>query len=72
LIRESLAVLIRLPNFKVHNRRTLLRALDVYAATNLDFGDAMTVAMMERQDAHDLYEYDRDFDRIPGINRKEP
>jgi predicted nucleic acid-binding protein len=40
--------------------------------TNLDFGDAMTVAIMERRDANDLYAYDRDFDRISGINRNEP
>jgi predicted nucleic acid-binding protein len=57
---------------KVHNRRILLRALDIYAVTVLDFGDAMTIAMMERRNVSDLYAYDRDFDRISGINRKEP
>lgn len=31
-----------------------------------------TFAAMERRNASDLYAYDRDFDRIPGINRKEP
>ncbi|MGI8551851.1 MAG: PIN domain-containing protein, partial [Dehalococcoidia bacterium] len=71
-IRDALAALLRLPNFKVHNRRILLRALDIYAVTNLDFGDAMTVAMMERRNARDLYAYDRDFDHVPGLTRREP
>jgi predicted nucleic acid-binding protein len=71
-VRGDLAALLRLPNFKVHNRRILLRALDIYAMKTLDFGDAMTIAMMERRGASDLYAYDRDFDRIHGINRKEP
>jgi predicted nucleic acid-binding protein len=57
---------------KVQNRRILLRALDVYATTHLDFGDAMTVATMERLSARDLYAYDHDFDAIAAINRIEP
>lgn len=71
-IRTELATLLQYPQFKVHNRRLLLRALDVYASTNLDFGDAMTAATMERRGDRDLYSYDHDFDRLPGITRREP
>jgi predicted nucleic acid-binding protein len=71
-IRDDLAALVRLPNFRVESRASVLRALDIFAATNLDFGDAMTVAAMERRGIQDLYAYDRDFDRFPGLRRKEP
>jgi len=71
-VAELLSRLVRLPHFKVANRRTVLRALDVYAATNLDFGDAMLVAAVQRSGAQVIYSYDRDFDRIAGITRQEP
>jgi predicted nucleic acid-binding protein len=71
-VRELLTPLLRLPGFKVQNRRALLRALEVYSETNLDFGDAMIVATIERTRGDVLYSYDRDFDRFSTFRRKEP
>lgn len=71
-VRALLVPLVRLPHFRVRNRRSVLRALDLYATTNLDFGDAFIVATMEQQGARELYSYDTDFDRIPGIVRQTP
>jgi len=34
--------------------------------------DAIIIAQMQRQEISDLYSYDRDFDRVPGIIRHEP
>ena len=71
-VRDDLAYLVALPGFRVRQRGAVLRALDVYAASSLDFGDAMIVAAMERQGATELYSYDHDFDRFPAIQRLEP
>ncbi len=71
-IQELLAALVRLPQFHVQNRSSVLRALDIYAATRLDFGDTLIIASMEQQGSHILYSYDADFDRIEGITRREP
>ncbi|MGH2586550.1 MAG: PIN domain-containing protein [Dehalococcoidia bacterium] len=71
-IRAELSTLLRLSHLRVHNRRLLLRALDIYAATTLDFGDAMIVATAERRGGGELYSYDRDFDTQPGVRRREP
>lgn len=71
-VRADLTPLLRLPGFRVQPRRLLLRALDIDAATTLDFGDAMIVVSMERAGATTVYSYDHDFDRIPGITRHEP
>jgi predicted nucleic acid-binding protein len=72
LVRDKLLYLLGLSGFKVHNRRLLMRALDVFVLFNIDFGDAMIIAAMERRSAADLYSYDHDFDRVPGIHRREP
>ena len=71
-IRELLSTLLRLPNFRVDNRQTLLSALDLYASGNLDFGDAMIAASMLNTGTDQLYSYDRDFDRFPWLSRIEP
>jgi predicted nucleic acid-binding protein len=72
-VRNELAALLELPHLRAHNRRILLRALDIFAVSpRLDFGDAMIVATMERRQANTVYSYDRDFDRVPGVNRQEP
>jgi uncharacterized protein len=71
-IQEMLAALVRLPQFHVQNRLSVLRALDLYASTRLDFGDTLIIASMEQQGSHLLYSYDTDFDHIEGITRREP
>lgn len=67
-----LSTLVRLPSFRVRDRRVVLHALDLFGATRLDFGDAMILAAMEQAGASSLYSYDKDFDRRPGISRREP
>ena len=69
---QLLAPVLRLPGFHVDNKRVLLRALEIFASTNLDFGDAMIVARMEHSGSSHLYSYDADFDRIPAITRLTP
>jgi predicted nucleic acid-binding protein len=71
-VSALLTPLVRLPGFHVQNRLTLLRALEVYAATDLDFGDALIIGSMEQTKSDTLYSYDTDFDSFPGITRKEP
>lgn len=54
-------------------KRTILRAIDVYTEHSLlDFEDALTVAHMEADGIEELYSYDRGFDRVEGVVRVEP
>ena len=71
-IRQRLYPLLLLPGLKLPDRRTYLRALDLYASYAVDFEDALTVAHMERLKVTELYSYDRHFDRVPDIQRLEP
>jgi predicted nucleic acid-binding protein len=72
-IAALLTPLVRLPGFQVQNRRIVLAALQLYGTTDrLDFGDAMLAAAMGRNSSDMIYSYDQDFDRLPGITRREP
>lgn len=71
-IKTHLTTVITLRGLRLPSKRTYLRALDLYAASNLDFVDALSVAHMERTKINTILSFDRDFDRIPGINRLEP
>jgi predicted nucleic acid-binding protein len=71
-VQELLTTLVRLPHFRVQNRFCVLRALELYGSTNLDFGDTLIIASMEQQNSQTLYSYDTGFDRIKGITRQEP
>ncbi|MGH2532215.1 MAG: PIN domain-containing protein [Thermomicrobiales bacterium] len=65
--------LLLFPGFHVADRRTVLRALELYELhPALDFGDVMVLASMETTDAAVVYSYDRHFDRFDGIRRLEP
>ncbi len=55
-VRQLLTPLVRLTSFHGRNRCEVLRALDLFATTRLDFGDAL-VAAMEQDGTSDRYSY---------------
>lgn len=69
---ELLSPLVRLPGFKIQNRAAVLRALELYAGTRVNFGDALIVATMEQAGSRIVYSYDTHFDRIPTVSRRSP
>jgi len=71
-VAAMLSRLLRLPGFRVKNRRVVLAALALYGSRNLDFGDAMIAAAMRQDGSRELYSYDAGFDRLPDITRREP
>jgi predicted nucleic acid-binding protein len=72
IVRELLTPLVQLTGCRIHNRRAVLRALDLYASLKIDFGDALIVASMEQAGSQVVYSYDGHFDRIKGITRQAP
>ena len=71
-IRALLYPLLTLRGLKLSGREVYLRALDVYATSDLDFEDAIAVAHMERHQLSEIYSYDRHFDQMSGLTRLEP
>ncbi len=71
-VAALLTALLSLAGFDMPQRESLLNALSLYGASNLDFGDALIAASMLVNDAEVLYSYDHDFDCLTGIKRVEP
>ncbi len=71
-IRALLLPIISLTSLRVPNRRAVLRALDLYASSRLDFEDALSIAHMERLKLDTIVSYDQDFDCAQGVKRREP
>ncbi len=71
-VDETVRFIVELPYLNVESRPTLLRALELLETTARSFGDAMLAATMEQAGDSTVYAYDRDFDRIPGVTRREP
>jgi predicted nucleic acid-binding protein len=71
-IYAVLSPIVGLKGLKLPSRKALLRALDLYAATSMDFVDALAVARMEVSRISEIYSYDAHFDSLRGITRLEP
>jgi len=71
-IRSLLLPIINLKGLKLSPRWLYRRALDIYATHHIDFEDALAIAHMERQGISEIVSYDTHFDRIEGVERREP
>jgi predicted nucleic acid-binding protein len=62
-----------LPPVKLAQKRIVLQALLIYYQyPQLDFEDALSIALMQHNKLTTIVSYDRDFDAIPNITREEP
>ena len=72
VVRDYLLPLIGLPGIKLPNKRLYTRVFELYTSLNIDYIEAFHVALIESRKGRELFSYDRDFDGIPGITRREP
>jgi predicted nucleic acid-binding protein len=71
-IQQHLTRFLSLKGVQMPHKRTYLRALELYAATGVSFADALCAAHMERQNIKIIWSFDPHFDRISGLERREP
>jgi predicted nucleic acid-binding protein len=71
-VQALLTPIVRLPGFRLVHRQAVLRSLELFGSTRLDFGDCLIVALMEQRGSTTVFSYDTDFDRFPTIQRREP
>lgn len=72
-IAARLAPVLSLRGLRMPGKRICLDALDIYGSSpRLDFEDALAIATMRRRGITEMLSYDRDFDRVSEIERKEP
>ena len=71
-IVESLISLVRLSSV-ICNKFLLTETLTILGKQkSFDFADAYSVALMRISKIKDIYSFDKDFDKIQGVNRLEP
>jgi predicted nucleic-acid-binding protein len=71
-IQQRLEPLVATSGLRIERKAEVIRALHIYAASNVDFEDALTIAYLEGEADPTVISYDRDFDRLAGIRREEP
>ena len=71
-IREGLLPILELPGVSLPQKARFRRAFDIYVNRKLPFADAYHAALMADLGLTEIYSFDTDFDRLPGITRREP
>lgn len=71
-IRELVQDVITLRGLELPNKIHFVQALDMYATTRLSFADAYNAIYAKARSAAEIYSWDTDFDRVPGVTRVEP
>ena len=71
-IAARLAPLLGLAGVEVWEAPVLRQALAHYGSLNIDFIDAYQGEAALAEGATVIYSYDKDLDRIPGLERREP
>ena len=71
-IGELIANLLALGGVENPDKPTLQAAIASYRSGKMDFADALLAARALSRGQHEIYSFDRDFDRIPGVERRDP
>ena len=64
--------LIGLPGIKLARKRLYQRVFELYTTSPIDYIAAYHVALMERLGTTEILSYDKHFDLVKGIQRREP
>src|SRR5262245_18523996 len=71
-IRELLLPLSDLPGIEIPDKSLFAQAFEIYIDQNVSFSDGYNAAYMKHRNINEIYSWDADFNRIPGIVRVEP
>jgi predicted nucleic acid-binding protein len=71
-IRDILGPIVRLPGLHLPNKQLWPVIFDVFCEKRVDFVDAYHAVAMKRAGVTQIYSYDKDFDRIEGVQRLTP
>src|SRR5512135_672523 len=71
-VADAVLSVLTLPGVKLANKTLWRTAFQVHLTYPIDFADAYNTAVMQRTGVSEIYTWDEDFDRIPGLTRVEP
>lgn len=70
-IAEALLPLIELPGIVLPGKRAYRKTFALYRQGPLGFADCHHVVLMEQLKLQEAFSFDRDFDKVPGVQRRE-
>ncbi len=71
-IRDAFLPLIELSGIVLPGKRRLRKVFDIYVDYNISFADAYHAVLMEQLRLKEIVSFDREFDKLPAIQRVEP
>ena len=71
-IRELILPIISLRGLHLPGKSIYYQAFEFYVTKNISFADAYNAAYMLSEGISTIYSWDRDFDKIEGVVRREP
>lgn len=71
-VRNHLHNILFFRGLRIPKKTMIARALNLYVDSNLDFVDCLIVCHVQSKQLPTIISFDRDFDGISGVNRKEP
>ena len=72
LICDNIEFIVNTPNLKVKEKNILLKAIESYRNSNIDFIDAYNYSYALVNNASSIFSYDSHFDKLKSIKRMEP
>jgi predicted nucleic acid-binding protein len=72
VVRDLIRYILEIQNLELSDRDQIREALDIYVDNNISFGDGFNVVSMRSAGVSELYSWDREYDRVLGIIRREP
>jgi predicted nucleic acid-binding protein len=71
LIAAALLPLINLPSIVLPGKRSYRDTFHLYENGPLGFADCYHVVLMQRLGSSEIFSFDRHFDRVSGVTRRE-
>jgi predicted nucleic acid-binding protein len=71
-IKEFLSPILDLRGLKLQDKEIYRQALAIYTQKKVSFADAFNAAFAIKKGIKEIYSYDKDFDKLEGIERVMP
>lgn len=71
-IRDLILPVVLLPGVRLASKGMYSDIFELYVEKHIDYIDAYNAVVMRKQGLNDIYSYDKHFDGMPGIQRREP
>lgn len=71
-IADTLLPIIELPGIRLPRKRLFRRVFELFTSLSLSFVDCYHAALVEKSGSRAVLSYDAGFDRVEGIDRREP